>query len=74
MWKPSKTILFILMLSMIIVGGISFSLIDWQVFNSGFNGAYRELLTPVLGLFFGFYFMVHYVKKLKEEEKKAGKK
>ncbi len=70
MWKPSKTTLFILMLSMTIVGGIAFSLVNWEVVESkGFKGVYNELSLPILGLVLGFYFMVHYVKKLKETEK-----
>ena len=68
MWKPSKMILFILMISMTAVGGVSFSMVDWEIIESGkFYDVYSKLSLPILGLVLGLYFMVHYVKKIKQE-------
>lgn len=67
MFKPSKKILFFLITSSAILGTISFTLIDWDVFNSGTIGMIREIATSIILYFLGFLFLFQYVKKLKEE-------
>ena len=67
MFKPSKKILFFLITSSAILGTISFTSIDWDVFNSGTIGMIREIATSIILYFLGFLFLFHYVKKLKEE-------
>jgi len=67
MWKPSKNTLFFLMFLSTIFGGITFSIVDWSVFESG-KGIIAELQLPVIFLALAFSFMIPYVKKLKEEK------
>ena len=67
MFKPSKKILFFLITSSAILGTISFTLIDWDLFNSGTIGMIREIATSIILYFLGFLFLFQYVKKLKEE-------
>lgn len=65
MWKPSKFVLFILMLANAVFAGISFIYVDWNVFKTG-EGIYDEIHQPILFLLLSFFFMFPYVKKLKE--------
>tara|TARA_B100000929_G_C15430331_1_gene394435 strand:- start:753 stop:965 length:213 start_codon:yes stop_codon:yes gene_type:complete len=69
MWKPSKLTLLILMISMAVMGGLTFSWIDWKVFDTGEGkDIYQEIQLPLIFLALGFYFMVPYVKLLKKEK------
>ena len=68
MWKPSKLTLLILMISMAVMGGLTFSWVDWKVFETG-TGIWRELQLPIIFLALSIYFMVPYVQKLKKESK-----
>ena len=67
MFKPSKKLLFFLITSSAILGTISFTLIDWNVFNSGTKGMIKEIGTSIIFYFLGFLFLFQYVEKLKEE-------
>ncbi len=70
MIKFSKKTLFFLMVLMCIMGGITLSMVDWEVFNDGAGiDIYREIDLPLIFLGLAFGFMFPYVKKLKEEEK-----
>ena len=62
MWKPSKITLLLFMILMAILGGVTFSYIDWEHFNN-----LKEIQLPLIFLVLSIYFMVLYVKKLKEE-------
>lgn len=68
MWKPSKKILLVLMIFTAVMGGITLNWVDWKVFDTG-KGVFRELQLPIIFLALSLYFMVPYVKKLKEEKK-----
>ncbi len=70
MWRPSKKTLFILMLSMAILGTISFTMIDWDEFNSGILGAIRELGTTLIFFGVGLNFIFPYVRSLKKDANK----
>lgn len=68
MWKFNKTTLFIIMLTMSICAGISFSLIDWDVFSTG-KGIFNEIHLPLLFIGLSIFFMVPYIKTIKEGKK-----
>ncbi|MFK7747815.1 MAG: hypothetical protein AB8B65_05470 [Kordia sp.] len=70
MWKPNKKILFILFFLNATLGGICFSLIDWSVFETG-KGIYDEISLTLVFTGLTFFFMIPYVKKLKEEKTNA---
>ena len=56
------------MISMAVMGGLTFSWVDWKVFETG-TGIWRELQLPIIFLALSIYFMVPYVQKLKKESK-----
>jgi hypothetical protein len=66
MIKLSKKLLFILIIVMPILGTISYTMIDWNVFNSGIRGAMKELRLTLVFFGLGVYFIFPYVRKLKE--------
>ena len=66
MWKPSKLVLFILMVANATFAGLSLIFVDWTVFETG-RGIYDEIHQPALFLVLSLFFMFPYVKKLKEE-------
>ena len=68
MWKPNIKTLFFMMLLCAIMGGLTFSWIDWNNLNTT-KGIIDEFQLPVIFLILSFYFMVPYVKKLKEDKK-----
>ncbi len=54
---------------MAVMGGLTFSWIDWKVFDTGEGkDIYQEIQLPLIFLALGFYFMVPYVKLLKKEK------
>lgn len=67
MWKPSKKVLFFLMIINATLAGISLFLIDWNVFETG-KGIYKEVSLTAVFLGLAIFFMIPYVKKLKEEK------
>lgn len=69
MWKPSKISLFVLTFLMALFGGITLSFVDWTVLEEG-TGVLKELQLSLLFLALSFFFMVPYVKKVKEGNKK----
>ena len=69
MWKFNKLTLFILVLLMSTCAGITIYMINWEVFENG-KGIFREIHLPLIFLGLAFYFMVSYVKRLKESENK----
>jgi len=69
MWKLGKKTLFILMLTTAIMAGLTTYWIDWSVFETK-KGILREIQLPLIFLALSFYFMIPYVKKLKEEKNK----
>lgn len=73
MWKPSKLVLFILMVANSIFAGLSLIFVDWKVFETG-QGIYDEIHQPVLFFLLSIFFMFPYVKKLKEESNKKSEK
>ncbi|OUS00076.1 hypothetical protein A9Q86_11590 [Flavobacteriales bacterium 33_180_T64] len=68
MWKPGKKTLFVLMILMAIFGGLTSYWIDWTVFETN-KGVLREIQLPIIFLVLSFYFMIPYLKKIKEEKK-----
>ena len=67
MWKPSKAVLFFLVLINATLGGVAFSFVDWQLVRSG-QGVFKELELPVLFLLLSIFFVFSYVKKLKGDK------
>lgn len=68
MWKPSKKTLLVLMILMSSLGGISLSMVNWEIFNTAKGiEIYREINLSLIFIVLAFYFMFPYVKKLKEE-------
>ncbi len=65
MIKLSKTLLLILIVTMVVLGTISYRLINWEVFHSGTSGAIKELRLTLVFFGLGLYFIFPYVKKLK---------
>jgi len=72
MWNPSKMTLFFLMLLSATFGGLTLNYVDWSVFETN-KGIIKELQLPVTFLALSFYFMVPYVKKIKEEKSQQKK-
>ena len=69
MIKFSKATLFILMVSMCVLGGVSFAVIDWDIIETGKGiDIYNEIDLPIIFLLLAFSFMLPYVKKVKEEQ------
>lgn len=69
MWKLSTKMLLFLIILMSVLGGLTFSWIDWEVIETGKGiDIYREIDLPIIFLLLGFSFIVPYVKKLKEEK------
>lgn len=68
MIKASKKTLFFLITSSVIFGTISYTLIDWDVFNSGTKGMIKEIGTSVIFYVLGFLFIPQYVARIKEEK------
>lgn len=69
MWKPSKKVLFGLMLLTAIIGGVSFSFIDWDIIENGKGiDVYNQIDLPILFFVLSISFMIPYVKKLKEDK------
>jgi phosphatidylserine synthase len=66
MWKPSKKVLFAIVLLMAICSGLSLGDVNWELVQKGEN-VFKELLLPCLFIALSFYFLVPYVKKLKGE-------
>lgn len=66
MIKLSKTMLLVLIVLMVVLGAISYSLIDWEVFHSGTSGAIKELRLTFVFFGLGLYFIFPYVKKQNE--------
>lgn len=64
MWKPSKKVLFVLMLASGVTGGISLSLVDWSTLKNG-KDIIQELQLPLILLILSFAFMLKYLKRLK---------
>jgi len=73
MVKFNKLTLFILMFITSTCAGISLYLVNWEVVKSG-QKVFQELQLPLIFIFLSFYFMVPYVKKLKEEHNKSNHK
>lgn len=68
MWKPSTKTLLFLMILMCVLGGLTFSWIDWEVIETGKSiDVYREVNLPIICLLLAFSFIVPYVKKIKGE-------
>ena len=67
MWKLSKRTLFLLMLSMAIIGGLLLSATDWRIIKSG-NGWFNELQLPIIFLGLSLFFMIGYVNELNEKK------
>ena len=67
MWKPGKKTLFILMLIMAIMAGLTTFWIDWSIYETK-KGIIQEIQLPIIFLALSFYFMIPYVKIIKEEE------
>jgi len=66
MWKPSKNILFFLVIGNATLAGISLYLVNWKVFeNATGRDIYREIATPVLFFCLAIFFVFPYVKELK---------
>lgn len=63
MWKPSKKISFLIMILTAIMGGLTFSYIDWDKFDNSFLEIYKEIRLPIVFLILSIYFMLFYVKK-----------
>ncbi len=69
MWKPSKIVLFVLMLFTAIMSGVSFSFIDWDIIENGKGiDVYNQIDLPILFFVLSISFMIPYVKKIKEEK------
>ena len=66
MIKLSKKLTFFLMISMTIGLGFSLNNINWENVN---ENIYTELRMPSICLSLSIYFMLYYVKILKEENK-----
>lgn len=67
MWKPSKKILFIMMLASAILCGLSLSLVNWEYVKNGKN-LYYELNLPMIFAVLSFLFMIPYVKLIREDK------
>lgn len=61
------------MVVMAILSGLTSSWIDWTVFETK-NGILREIRLPLIFLVLSFYFMIPYVKKIKEKKKHKNEK
>ena len=73
--KPSKKILFALMLLMSTLGGITLSMVDWDIIETGKRvDVYNQIDLPIIFFLLSISFMIPYVKKLKEENKMEGGK
>lgn len=68
MIKLSKRMLFFLMILNSTLAGITLVYVDWSVFETK-QGIYDEIHQPILFLLLSLYFMVPYVRKLKEKRK-----
>ena len=69
MWKFSKLTLLVLTFLMALFGGLTLSFVDWSIINTG-KDLIKELQLPLIFLVLSFFFMVPYVKKVKEDRKK----
>ncbi len=69
MIKLSKTLLLVLIILMALLTVVSYAMIDWVEFNSGFQGVIKELRLTLVFFGMGVYFIFPYVKKLKEAGK-----
>ncbi|MDT7831400.1 hypothetical protein RQM59_03355 [Flavobacteriaceae bacterium S356] len=70
MIKLSKTFLLVLMVLMVVLGAISYRLINWEVFHSGTSGAIKELRLTLVFFGLGLYFLFPYVKRIKKSNNK----
>lgn len=61
----SKTFLLILIVTMVLLGTISYTLIDWDVFNSGTSGLIKEIRLTAIFYLMGLYLIIPYAKKSK---------
>ncbi len=66
MWNPEKIILFVLIFSMAIMTGLTSYWIDWSVFENK-ELILREIQLPLTFFGLSIYFMIPYIKKLKED-------
>ncbi|RKQ43279.1 hypothetical protein BXY85_3898 [Roseivirga pacifica] len=69
MWKPKALILLSLIISLSILGTISFKLIDWEQYHKSTSDAFRELRISLVFWGLSFYFLFPYVKTLKNRKK-----
>jgi hypothetical protein len=66
MWKPTKSVLLLLMILMCIFGGLTLSWVDWSIIETGKKiEIYKQIELPIIFLLLAFTFMIPYVKKLK---------
>jgi hypothetical protein len=72
MWKPTKTVLFLLMSINATLAGISLAYVDWNAINKNDN-VFRELQLPVLFFLLSIYFLFPYIKSIRKD-KRSNKK
>jgi len=58
---------------MSVCAGVSIAFINWDVIESR-KGIFKELQQPILFVLLGLYFLIPYVKKLKENSSSKGSK
>lgn len=68
MWKPSKKTSFFIMILTAIMGGVTFSYINWENLDSSLK-IYKEVRLPIIFLVLSVYFMIFYIKRIKEEKR-----
>ena len=51
-----------------IMGGVTFSYINWKNFDSSLE-TYKEIRLPIIFLVLSMYFMIFYIRKIKEEKR-----
>lgn len=72
MRKLSNILLPLLAVLMVVLGTISYRLINWEVFHSGTSGAIKEARLTFVFFGLGLYFLFPYVKKVKEDRHNNG--
>ena len=63
MWKPSKKVLFVIMIVLLTITGILYQQVDWVEVLKG-NRIVKELHLPTLFLCLGIYFSWMYISKV----------
>lgn len=67
MWKPSKKILLIITITLLVITGVLYQQVDWSAVLKG-DHLVKELHLPTLFLLLGLYFLWMYMSKLRTQK------